>query len=206
MGLSSKLRVKIKVNNMDECKEELRKIGLPASTRKIMGLLMQGDFRNKGDFALVIHRDPGRYVWLLFRYLLRYWHVIVIHSSRTRWATMKSQTTLLVAACTRLIAFRAGGLINAMTRSMKFGSRVTLTSVRSRRLASIAQSCLWYVLCLISVSSRKLSRCDRCPSLLTLITTIPSFTSQCVSWLSLTSSSTWPWVNGKKEKVRSMIW
>jgi glycosyltransferase involved in cell wall biosynthesis len=61
MGLSSKLRVKIKVNNMDECKEELRKIGLPASTRKIMGLLMQGDFRNKGDFALVIHRDPGRY-------------------------------------------------------------------------------------------------------------------------------------------------
>ncbi len=61
MGLSSKLRVKIKVNNIDECKEELRKIGLPASTRKIMSLLMQGEFRNKGDFALVIHRDPGRY-------------------------------------------------------------------------------------------------------------------------------------------------
>ena len=66
MGLSSKLRVKIKVNNMDECKEELRKICLPASTRKIMGLLMQGDFRNKGDFALVIHRDPGRYVAYYF--------------------------------------------------------------------------------------------------------------------------------------------
>jgi len=61
MGISSKLRVKIKVNNVDECKEELRKIGLPASTRKIMSQLMQGEFRNKGDFALVIHRDPGRY-------------------------------------------------------------------------------------------------------------------------------------------------
>lgn len=60
MGLSNKLRVKTKVNNMDECKEELKKIGLPASTRKLMNLLMQGDFRNKGDMALVIHRDPGR--------------------------------------------------------------------------------------------------------------------------------------------------
>jgi hypothetical protein len=40
VGLWDKVRIKVKVNNVDECREELLRMGLPRSTQRLLTILL----------------------------------------------------------------------------------------------------------------------------------------------------------------------
>jgi hypothetical protein len=40
VGLWDKVRIKVKVNNIEECREELLQMGLPRSTQKLLTILL----------------------------------------------------------------------------------------------------------------------------------------------------------------------
>jgi glycosyltransferase involved in cell wall biosynthesis len=62
VGLWDKIRIKVKVNNIEECKGELFRMGLPRSTQKLITILLNRPYRVKDeDVIVVIHHDPGRY-------------------------------------------------------------------------------------------------------------------------------------------------
>jgi glycosyltransferase involved in cell wall biosynthesis len=62
------IRTKIIVSNSVECKQELRKIGFPVSTRKLLHILEERDDRQDNEHLVaVLHKDPGRYSFSIFQ-------------------------------------------------------------------------------------------------------------------------------------------
>lgn len=56
------VRTKVVVANSDECRSELRRIGFPYSTRKLLRVLEDREDRLVAeDIVAVLHKDPGRY-------------------------------------------------------------------------------------------------------------------------------------------------
>eukprot|EP01122_Echinamoeba_exundans_P006193 TRINITY_DN1701_c0_g1_i1.p1 TRINITY_DN1701_c0_g1~~TRINITY_DN1701_c0_g1_i1.p1 ORF type:complete len:819 (+),score=84.39 TRINITY_DN1701_c0_g1_i1:17-2473(+) len=62
------VRTKVIVSNSAECKQELRKIGFPISTRKLLRILEERDDRHDNEHLVaVLHKDPGRYSFSIFQ-------------------------------------------------------------------------------------------------------------------------------------------
>jgi glycosyltransferase involved in cell wall biosynthesis len=61
MALHERVKVKLEVGREDDCKNELRKAGIPLVVRNTIYRLSKREIPKNGDVVTVIHRDPGRY-------------------------------------------------------------------------------------------------------------------------------------------------
>jgi len=57
------LPLKIEVNNMNQCKEDLESIGLPSASITLLERF--NELKIEGEVVLLIHRDPGRYSYFI---------------------------------------------------------------------------------------------------------------------------------------------